>query len=51
MGMSVGHSPEEADVGSEIKLKNVTAEDKAAAQRRVAGSIAPVDGQDDTFFG
>jgi len=46
--MSVGHSPEEADHGSEIKLQNVTEEDRVAAHRRVAGSIPTAE---DTFFG
>ncbi|KAF3933177.1 hypothetical protein ABW19_dt0209378 [Dactylella cylindrospora] len=41
VGMSVGHSPDQREVGHEIISKNVTAADKAAAKRRVEGSLAP----------
>ncbi|KAF3912585.1 hypothetical protein ABW21_db0207815 [Orbilia brochopaga] len=41
VGMSVGHSPDQREVGHETISHNVTAEDKADAKRRVEGSLAP----------
>lgn len=41
VGMSVGHSPDQREVGHETISQNVTAADKAAAKRRVEGSLAP----------
>ncbi|KAK6526249.1 hypothetical protein TWF694_004856 [Orbilia ellipsospora] len=41
VGMSVGHSPDQIEVGHETISKNVTAADKADAKRRVEGSLAP----------
>ncbi|EPS45252.1 hypothetical protein H072_765 [Dactylellina haptotyla CBS 200.50] len=41
VGMSVGHSPDQREVGHETISKNVTAADKADAKRRVEGSLAP----------
>ncbi|KAJ6257968.1 hypothetical protein Dda_7758 [Drechslerella dactyloides] len=41
VGMSVGHSPDQREVGHETISHNVTAEDKADAKRRLEGSLAP----------
>ncbi|KAF3273329.1 hypothetical protein TWF970_009240 [Orbilia oligospora] len=41
VGMSVGHSPDQREVGHETISKHVTAADKADAKRRVEGSLAP----------
>ncbi|EWC46617.1 hypothetical protein DRE_04104 [Drechslerella stenobrocha 248] len=41
VGMSVGHSPDQREVGHETISHNVTAADKADAKRRVEGSLAP----------
>ncbi|KAF3932221.1 hypothetical protein ABW20_dc0110292 [Dactylellina cionopaga] len=41
VGMSVGHSPDQREVGHEAISQNVTAADKADAKRRVEGSLAP----------